>query len=111
MAKLLCPGSTLVTYGGMSRQPVAMPTSLLLFKDIRACGFWMNRWYEAHMDSSARAEMWKDILDLTAGGMFVAQPMAEVEWPASLATEVAEARVREAVAWSGGNKHAFVFSS
>ncbi|KAJ2845247.1 mitochondrial 2-enoyl thioester reductase [Coemansia erecta] len=111
MTKLLFPGSTLVTYGGMSRQPVSMPTSLLLFKNIRACGFWMNRWYEAHMDSPARAEMWKDILSLAADGRFVAQPMTKVEWPASLATEVAVARVREAVAWSSGNKHAFVFSS
>ncbi|KAJ1662044.1 mitochondrial 2-enoyl thioester reductase, partial [Coemansia sp. RSA 1646] len=114
MTKILSPGATLVSYGGMSRQPVTMPTSLLLFKDIRACGFWMNRWYADHMDTPERAEMWQDILGLSADGTFVAQPMTEVEWPASspmLPAEVAEARVREAVGWFSGNKHAFVFSS
>ncbi len=34
---------TLVTYGGMSMQPVSMPTSLLIFKDLRVRGFWMSR--------------------------------------------------------------------
>ncbi|KAJ2849968.1 mitochondrial 2-enoyl thioester reductase, partial [Coemansia erecta] len=43
MTKLISKGGTLVTYGGMSRQPVTLPTSLLLFKDIAARGFWMNR--------------------------------------------------------------------
>lgn len=28
---------TVVTYGGMSREPVTVPTSALIFKDIKAC--------------------------------------------------------------------------
>ena len=32
----------------MSRQPVVLPTSLLLYKDITAQGFWINRWIEEH---------------------------------------------------------------
>ncbi|KAJ2553855.1 mitochondrial 2-enoyl thioester reductase [Coemansia sp. RSA 1933] len=111
MTKFLSPGATLVSYGGMSRQPVTMPTSLLLFKDISACGFWMNRWYSAHMDSPERAHMWHDILRLVADGCFVSQPMTEIEWPASLSTALVEERVRQAVAWAAGNKHAFVFKS
>jgi len=34
----------MVTYGGMSRQPVIIPTSSLIFKDIRLRGFWMTQW-------------------------------------------------------------------
>ncbi|PIA16171.1 NAD(P)-binding protein [Coemansia reversa NRRL 1564] len=45
MTKLISQGGVLVSYGGMSRQPVMLPTSLLIFKDISARGFWMNRWY------------------------------------------------------------------
>ena len=32
----------LVTYGGMSLQPVTVPTSLLIFKDLRFRGFWLS---------------------------------------------------------------------
>lgn len=32
----------MVTYGGMSMQPVSVPTSLLIFKDLRLRGFWLS---------------------------------------------------------------------
>jgi NADPH:quinone reductase-like Zn-dependent oxidoreductase len=32
----------MVTYGGMSMQPVSIPTSLLIFKDITCRGFWLS---------------------------------------------------------------------
>jgi len=31
-----------VTYGGMSQQPVNIPTSLLIFKDLHFRGFWLS---------------------------------------------------------------------
>jgi mitochondrial enoyl-[acyl-carrier protein] reductase / trans-2-enoyl-CoA reductase len=34
----------MVTYGGMSRQPVIAPTSSLIFNNIQLKGFWMTRW-------------------------------------------------------------------
>jgi trans-2-enoyl-CoA reductase len=35
----------MVTYGGMSMQPVSIPTSLLIFKDLQFRGFWLSgRW-------------------------------------------------------------------
>ncbi|CAH2006813.1 unnamed protein product [Acanthoscelides obtectus] len=37
-------GSPMVTYGGMSREPVTVPTSALIFKDVQIRGFWMTRW-------------------------------------------------------------------
>ncbi|KAK9798191.1 hypothetical protein WJX73_001817 [Symbiochloris irregularis] len=42
VAKTLCKGGTLVTYGGMSMKPVSLPTSLLIFKGLRARGFWLS---------------------------------------------------------------------
>ena len=32
----------MVTYGGMSAQPIPMPAPLLIFKDIRMRGFWLT---------------------------------------------------------------------
>eukprot|EP01084_Bolivina_argentea_P091610 164894_1 len=36
--------SILVTYGGMSKQPLIVPTAPLIFKDISLYGFWMTKW-------------------------------------------------------------------
>jgi len=37
-------GGTMVTYGGMSKQPVMVPTGLFIFNDLKCAGFWMTRW-------------------------------------------------------------------
>lgn len=53
VCKVLAPGGTLVTYGGMSMQPVTIPTSLLIFKDLAFRGFWLSgRYVEAMQRSS-----------------------------------------------------------
>ena len=44
MLKLLAPESNMVLYGGMSRQPLVVPVSFLIFKDVRVRGFWMTAW-------------------------------------------------------------------
>ncbi|XP_013199401.1 enoyl-[acyl-carrier-protein] reductase, mitochondrial [Amyelois transitella] len=36
----------MVTYGGMSRDPVTIPTSAFIFKNISFHGFWMTAWNE-----------------------------------------------------------------
>lgn len=33
-----------VTYGGMSKQPVQIPTSALVFRNLQFRGFWMSKW-------------------------------------------------------------------
>jgi len=63
MARLLAPGGTLVTYGGMSLQPVTVPTSPFIFNDINLRGFWMTRWYESHTEKE-RTEMWNQLVSL-----------------------------------------------
>ena len=39
---LQAKGGVLVTYGGMSKEPVTIPTGLLIFKDIQLRGYWMS---------------------------------------------------------------------
>eukprot|EP00850_Spirogloea_muscicola_P000783 SM000003S11028 [mRNA] locus=s3:468655:470770:- [translate_table: standard] len=46
--KLLEPGGTMVTYGGMSKKPITSSTSAFIFKpelqDLTLRGFWLSRW-------------------------------------------------------------------
>jgi trans-2-enoyl-CoA reductase len=42
----LAPSGTLLTYGAMSLQPLKIPNGLLIFKDLRFRGIWINKWYD-----------------------------------------------------------------
>ena len=46
VARLLAPGGVLVTYGGMSREPLPLPAGALIFRDLVARGFWLTRWVQ-----------------------------------------------------------------
>ncbi|KAJ8935101.1 hypothetical protein NQ314_012997 [Rhamnusium bicolor] len=57
-------GSPIVTYGGMSREPVTVPTSALIFKDIQVRGFWMTRWSKEKANSVERDEMFEELISM-----------------------------------------------
>ncbi|XP_019869633.1 enoyl-[acyl-carrier-protein] reductase, mitochondrial [Aethina tumida] len=57
-------GAPMVTYGGMSREPVTVPTSALIFKDIQVRGFWMTRWSKENASSVDRLEMFEELISL-----------------------------------------------
>lgn len=44
LLRLLGPSGTMVTYGGMSAQPVEVPTPQLIFKNLRLAGYWHSQW-------------------------------------------------------------------
>ncbi|KAF8548415.1 NAD(P)-binding protein [Imleria badia] len=46
MARLLGENSHLVSYGSMSKDPLSLPTSLFIFKNLTCHGFWQTRWYD-----------------------------------------------------------------
>ncbi|XP_037005176.2 enoyl-[acyl-carrier-protein] reductase, mitochondrial isoform X2 [Artibeus jamaicensis] len=48
----LAPGGTMVTYGGMAKQPVIASVSLLIFKDLKLRGFWLSQWKKDHSPAS-----------------------------------------------------------
>ena len=81
----------LVTYGGMSKQPVQLPTAALIFKDIKFSGFWVSRWSDANAEDKKRTV--DEILDLTRSGKFKDIPVQELKW--DWGTE--EATLKEAV--------------
>ena len=43
MTRFLGVDSHLVSYGAMSKQPLSLPTSLFIFKNLTAHGFWCVR--------------------------------------------------------------------
>src|SRR5882762_3704509 len=47
LANCLAFGGTLVSFGAMSLQPLKIPTGLLIFKDLRFRGIWINKWYDS----------------------------------------------------------------
>ncbi len=53
LMNVLGPGGHHVTYGAMARRPLKVPNGLLIFKDLRLCGFWLTRW----MKEASRAEL------------------------------------------------------
>ena len=78
LAKCLDPGATLVTYGAMSRQPVSLPTGLLIFKDLTFKGFWLSRVNERDRDGKRKTI--EELLDLMRTGKFKTGPVDEVPW-------------------------------
>ncbi|KAJ3323285.1 hypothetical protein HDV06_002053 [Boothiomyces sp. JEL0866] len=63
MARLLGPNAFMVTYGGMSKEPVTIPTSLLIFKNLTCTGFWMSKW-AADRPDSARIDIYSELFEL-----------------------------------------------
>jgi mitochondrial enoyl-[acyl-carrier protein] reductase / trans-2-enoyl-CoA reductase len=53
----------MVTYGGMSREPVNIPTGALIFKNLSFHGFWMTAWNEK-ASPVVKDEMMADLISL-----------------------------------------------
>ncbi|KAJ9585290.1 hypothetical protein L9F63_002920 [Diploptera punctata] len=61
-------GGVMVTYGGMSREPVTVPTSALIFKDVVVRGYWMTQWSKDHLGSKEQKEMFEEIMNMYKQG-------------------------------------------
>ncbi|XP_011494968.1 PREDICTED: probable trans-2-enoyl-CoA reductase, mitochondrial [Ceratosolen solmsi marchali] len=62
--KHLVHGGIMVTYGGMSREPLMVPASHLIFKDITFKGFWMTSWTKDNFNSEERHKMYDELQNL-----------------------------------------------
>ena len=67
LVRLLAPSSTVVTYGGMSKEPSLVSTSSLIFQDISYRGFWMSKWKETHSREDCE-KMMDSILSIVRKG-------------------------------------------
>jgi trans-2-enoyl-CoA reductase len=68
LANCLAPESTVVTFGAMSLRPLKMPNGLLIFKDLRFRGIWINKWYNnATIDQ--RMETFRQLFEMAKRGL------------------------------------------
>lgn len=78
LIKTLSQGGHLVTYGGMSKQPLQLPTAGLIFKDLKFSGFWVSRWAKDNVEEKIRTV--EEVLDMTRRGEFRDVPVSECRW-------------------------------
>ncbi|XP_073702741.1 enoyl-[acyl-carrier-protein] reductase, mitochondrial isoform X1 [Garra rufa] len=72
-------GGSIVTYGGMAKQPVTVPVSALIFKDVKIRGFWVTRWKRDNKrDEDALRNMLDELCILIRAGKLSAPACTEV---------------------------------
>ncbi|OIW31094.1 NAD(P)-binding protein [Coniochaeta ligniaria NRRL 30616] len=106
LAKCLGEGGTMVTYGAMSKKPVALPTGLLIFKDLRFRGFWLSRWAK---NTEAKRKTIKEILGLVRKGEFKESPVQELRWDWDTEEKVLKEAVQGTLQGFRSGKGVFVF--
>jgi trans-2-enoyl-CoA reductase len=67
----------MVTYGGMSMQPVQLPTALLIFKDIAFRGFWLSGRWARGAGSLGRGALMDRLVQHVQQGELRAPPVVE----------------------------------
>lgn len=102
VANSLAFGGTMVTFGSMSLQPFKVPTGLLIFKDLRFRGIWINKWYD-EASAEERMAAFRPLFGMARRG--VLRMPVEKSYPLS---EVVEA-VRHAALNQRGGKVIFDF--
>jgi trans-2-enoyl-CoA reductase len=107
MAKLLSSSSHFVTYGAMSKQPLTIPASMLIFKDIHFHGFWVSRWAEKNPE--AKIQTVNDVLDMTRKGEFKDTPVDQIKWDYETKGEELIAKVKDTLEGYREGKGIFVF--
>lgn len=79
MLRHLQPKGTMVTYGGMAKQPVMVPVSTFIFRDVRLRGFWMTQWKKDHaQDQESLTNMMDALCQLIRRGQLTAPACTEV---------------------------------
>ena len=100
LANCLAPESTLVTFGAMSLQPLKIPNGLLIFKDLRFRGIWINKWYD-NATKEQRMEAFRPLFEMAKRG--VLKTKVEKAYPLS------EAKVAVAHAAQGKRSGKIIF--
>lgn len=107
MAKLLSSSAHFVTYGAMSKQPLTIPASMLIFKDVHFHGFWVSKWAERNPEEKKKTVA--DVLDLTRKGQFKDMPVDEIKWEWETKGEELVAKVKDTLDGYREGKGIFVF--
>ena len=107
MAKLLSSSAHFVTYGAMSKQPLTIPASMLIFKDIHFHGFWVSRWADQNPEEKVKTV--HDVLDMTRKGEFKDTPFELIRWDYETKGEELVTKVKDTLEGYREGKGVFVF--
>ena len=107
LAKFLSPGATLVTYGAMSKQPLTLSASMLIFKDLTFNGFWVSKWSDKHPD--LKKQTVDDVLRLTREGKFKDIPVQQCSWGWKTDVEILKQAVQGTLGGFRAGKGVFAF--
>lgn len=78
IARKLSPNGLMLTYGGMSMQPVILPTSLHIFKNITSTGFWVTALTKN--DAELKQKTLSQIIEWYEDGKLIDAPSIEIEY-------------------------------
>ncbi|XP_057209596.1 enoyl-[acyl-carrier-protein] reductase, mitochondrial [Triplophysa rosa] len=68
-------GGTMITYGGMARKPLQIPTKSLIFQNVTLKGFWLTQWKKNHRKDEVQMKLMLDhVCDLMRDGRLTAPP-------------------------------------
>lgn len=109
LAKILSPGcgAQHVTYGAMAKQPLQLPASMLIFKDLAFRGFWVSKWAEGQPEE--RTKVVQELLDLVRKGELKGVPVDEVRWGDGTSKDELVERVQGTLEGFRKGKGVFVF--
>ncbi|KAI7873096.1 uncharacterized protein EV154DRAFT_452819 [Mucor mucedo] len=79
MARYLGENGKFITYGAMSRKPLSLPASLLIFKNMSFHGFWVSKWADVHPQEE-KYQMLQDVTDLMSQGKLAEPKWTQVKW-------------------------------
>jgi len=106
ITRLLGHNATIVTYGGMSKQPLTFGTGPFIFKNLSARGFWVSRWIK-EASKKDKQYMFDDICELVRGGHLAEPWHEETKWEASDDNKTLNRKFMNALSKAGasfGNK-------
>jgi trans-2-enoyl-CoA reductase len=102
LVNCLATESTMVTFGAMSLQPLKIPNGLLIFKDLRFRGIWINKWYD-NATKQERMEAFQSLFEMAKRGLL--RTKVEKSYP----LEEAKAAVAHAAQGKRSGKIIFEF--
>lgn len=72
LLKYMADGGSMVTYGGMSKQPLFVPAGPLIFRDVKLRGYWMTQWNANNKDNPEKQLMWDYLCGMARDGLLAA---------------------------------------
>lgn len=78
IARKLAPDSTMFTYGGMSKKPVSLPTSLFIFKNLTCRGYWVTE--NTKRDPQSKIDTTNELVKLYESGELEELDVNTHEW-------------------------------